>query len=205
MPFEISGLLVAALCAPVAGALLYPALNTSAKAAKAFDRFMYVGVPILVLYHIFGHGWTLELVVAILLVLGGLGLPLAVERTSDFLAAKTDSMALAIGISGLAVHVIIESAVLSTDSTDLALALVLHRIAVGLMVYWLVRLSFGSLLAWTAVAAILVATVLGYTVIGAAIVEYETAEYYQFFVSGSLLHVVFHRGFSARRHDHSGS
>ena len=201
MPFEFTSALIAALVAPAFGALLYPVLHTLPTVTRWFDRFMFFAVPLLVLFHIYSHAWPDEILIASMLVLGGLGAPLVLERASNFFARKTDSAALAIGISGLAVHVIIESAVLKGDSTDLILALVLHRTAVGLMVYWLVRPKYGFYLASLSVLAILVATILGYTLLGDIMADNETAEFYQFFVSGSLLHVIFHRSLSHHRHD----
>ncbi len=201
MPFEFTSALIAALLAPAFGALLYPVLHTLPTVTRWFDRFMFFAVPLLVLFHIYSHAWPDEILIASMLVLGGLGAPLVLERASNFFARKTDSAALAIGISGLAVHVIIESAVLKGDSTDLILALVLHRTAVGLMVYWLVRPKYGFYLASLSVLAILVATILGYTLLGDIMADNETAEFYQFFVSGSLLHVIFHRSLSHHRHD----
>ena len=204
MPFEFTSALIAALVAPAFGAMLYPVLHTLPTVTRWFDRFMFFAVPMLVLFHIYSHAWPDEILIASMLVLGGLGAPLVLERVSNFFATNTDSAALAIGISGLAVHVIIESAVLKGDSTDLILALVLHRTAVGLMVYWLVRPKYGFYLASLSVLAILVATILGYTLLGNIMADNETAEFYQFFVSGSLLHVIFHRSLSHHRHDNGG-
>ncbi len=204
MPFELTSALIAALVAPAFGAMLYPVLHTLPTVTRWFDRFMFFAVPMLVLFHIYSHAWPDEILIASMLVLGGLGTPLVLERVSNFFATNTDSAALAIGISGLAVHVIIESAVLKGDSTDLIVALVLHRTAVGLMVYWLVRPKYGFYLASLSVLAILVATILGYTLLGNIMADNETAEFYQFFVSGSLLHVIFHRSLSHHRHDNGG-
>ena len=201
MPIDINGALIGALAAPVLGAMLYPALHTLPKARRLFDRFMFIAVPALVLFHIYAHAWPDELIVATMLVLGGLATPLLLERVSKYFADNTDSAALAVGISGLAIHVIIESAVLQGGSTNLILALVLHRMGVGLMVYWLVRPMYGFYIACLAVLAILVATVLGYTLLGELMSHNETAELYQYFVSGSLLHVIFHRSISHHRHD----
>ena len=203
MPFSINGALIAALIAPVMGAMLYPALHTLPTATRLFDRFMFIAVPLLILFHIFSHAWPGELIIATMLVLGGLAAPLLLERASSYFAKKVDSTALAVGISGLAVHVIIESAVLRGDSTDLVLALVLHRLGVGLMVYWLVRPTYGFWMASLSVLALLVATLLGFTLLGNIMADNETAELYQYFVSGSLLHVIFHRSLSDHRHDHN--
>ena len=205
MPLNITGALIAALVAPVLGAMLYPSLHSLPTATKIFDKFMAFAVPALVVYHVAAHAWPDEMVVALMLVLGGLGTPLLVERASKKFAEHTDSVALTVGISGLAVHVIIESAVLRGGSTDLVLALVLHRMVVGLMVFWLVRPQYGFTMACFAVLAILVATALGFFALGNLMSNSETAEMYQYFVSGSLLHVIFHRSIGIHHRHSSGT
>ena len=204
MSFDFNAALIASLAAPVLGAMLYPALHNVKLARKIFDYIMVVAVPLLVLGHIAYHAWPGQIVVALLLVLGGLLFPLLLERMSSAFASKTDNIALAAGISGFAVHVILESAVLGVASTDLVLAIVLHRMVVGLMIYWLVEPEFGFLIGALAVGAILVATLVGYFLFGSLLLEdSHTADYYQFFVSGSLLHVIFHRSIRQHKHDNS--
>ena len=81
-----------------------------------------------------------------------------------------------------------------------ALAVTLHRIPVSLVVWWLICPRFGSGWAAMGVGSIVLATVAGY-VLGAEVLggmHSGGAELYQAFVSGSLVHVVYHQG----RHDH---
>ncbi|MDE2771374.1 MAG: hypothetical protein OXI44_09440 [Bacteroidota bacterium] len=86
--------LLYALGAPVIGALLYPALHDQPKLTRAFDRSMYVVVPLLVLIQVFGHqiahdGWKpisiMSLVGAMAL---GLLIPISVEHISHGIAKK---------------------------------------------------------------------------------------------------------------------
>ena len=198
---DFPGALIGALLAPVLGAMLYPALHTLPLATKVFDRVMLVGVPALVLYHVISHAWPDEILVATLLFVGGIATPILLERLVTSIQSVTDSWALVAGISGFAVHVVVESAALRSDSLDFVLALILHRIGVGLLLYWLVRPHYGFTLACLAVGGIVVGTLLGYFLLGDLMSDSETAELYQYFVSGMLLHVIFHRTIAHHRHD----
>ena len=80
------------------------------------------------------------------------------------------------------------------------LAIVLHRISVSLVIWWLIRPRHGTWAGVAGVAAIVLATLVGY-LLAASLGSGEHGsgvEYYQAFVSGTLVHVVFHQG----RHDH---
>ena len=82
-----------------------------------------------------------------------------------------------------------------------ALAVILHRIPVSLVIWWLIRPRPGRWAAIAGVATIVFATLVGY-LLGAGLLGGEHGsgvEYYQAFVSGTLVHVVFHQG----RHDHA--
>ncbi|MEQ1858231.1 MAG: hypothetical protein ABL963_17395, partial [Longimicrobiales bacterium] len=77
----------------------------------------------------------------------------------------------------------------------------LHRIAEGLVIWWLLRPRYGVGAAAAGVALLLAATVAG-VVLGLeflAGVDSTGVAVYQAFVAGSLVHVVFHQG----RHDHT--
>jgi zinc transporter ZupT len=81
-----------------------------------------------------------------------------------------------------------------------AFAVILHRIPVSLVVWWLIRPRFGPAAAAAAVGSIVVATLGGYA-LGSEFLDDAHGRgllLYQAFVSGSLVHVVFHQG----RHDH---
>ena len=109
------------------------------------------------------------------------------------------------GLSGLTLHALLEGAALVPTESGLAapfaLAVLLHRIPVGLVIWWLIKPRYGGMLAAAGVGSILLATVFGFglgTDVLASVLGPRT-EFYQAFVSGSLVHVVFHQG----RHDHT--
>ena len=193
--------LAGSLLAPVAGALLYGWLHHRPYGVRLVDGFMYVAVPALVLWQVVPHVWAGHGLLAIGFFALGLGIPALIERISHRLAPHTDNLALLAGLSGLSLHAFLEGAALvSKGGLHIGLAVILHRIPVGLTVWWLLRPRHGFGGASIGIAAIFAATVAGYAV-GARFFgdSHSGAGLYQAFVGGSLLHVVFHQS----RHDHS--
>jgi hypothetical protein len=196
--------LIAAAAAPIAGPLLYRALHDHPRAVRFVDGFVYIAVPALLTWQV-GH---LALEQSTLLVLAaagaGIAIPTLAERVSHALRRHTDKLALLMGVSGLVLHALLEGAALAPGAEGVApafgVAVVLHRIPVSLVVWWLVRPRYGPLLAMAGILSIVVVTLAGYG-LGTEVVEGAHGaggDLYQAFVSGSLVHVVFHQG----RHDH---
>ena len=133
----------------------------------------------------------------------GIGTPALIERTSHALAPHTDNLALVGGLSGIALHAFLEGAALAPDGSGIAAAVILHRIPVGLVIWWMLRPRHGFGRAALGIGAIAVATAAGYAV-GTGLVDVpgRGVELYQAFVGGSLLHVVFHQSRHDHRHEH---
>jgi len=193
--------LAGSLLAPVAGALLYGWLHDRPYGVRLVDGFMYVAVPALVLWQVVPHVWASHGLLAIGVFVLGLGTPALIERISHRLAPHADNLALLAGMSGLSLHAFLEGAALVSNGIQLGLAVILHRIPVGLTVWWLLRPRRGFGGASIGIAAILAATVAGYAA-GARFFGdgHGGVGLYQAFVGGSLLHVVFHQ--SRRDHSH---
>jgi zinc transporter ZupT len=201
------GYLIAVLAAPVAGPILYWALHDRPGAVRLVDGFVYVAVPVLVTLQVLPSAWEHRSAWVVVALLAGLVIPTAMERASQRLHRHTDSMALLVGLSGLLLHTLLEGAALvpGDDGVRVAftLAVIVHQIPVGLVIWWLLRPRYGVALASAGVGSIVLGTLLGYglgiEVLGS--VHGEAAEIYQAFVSGSLVHVVFHQGRHDHRHD----
>ena len=195
--------LVAALAAPAIGPALYGGLHAHPKAVRLVDGFVYLAVPLLVAWQVVPFAREDRGLVVPLLVLAGLVLPNLFERASRAFEAHTDNFAIIVGLSGLALHALLEGAALGSGGTvalAFGLAIVLHRIPGSLVIWWLIRPRHGTWAGVAGVAAIVLATLVGY-LLAASLGSGEHGsgiEYYQAFVSGTLVHVVFHQG----RHDH---
>ena len=200
------GYLIAAMAAPVAGPVLYGILHERPQAARTLDRCVYVLVPVLVAWQIMPDAWERRSPWPLVAVGIGLLLPGWIERMSHAVAHRTDAAALVVGMSGLLIHSLLEGAALaplgsSAPDAPFALAVTLHRVAEGLVVWWLLRPRYGIGSALAGVGLLLAATGAGF-VIGLELlagVEGGWVGLYQAFVAGSLVHVVFHQG----RHDHA--
>lgn len=196
--------LIAILAAPALGPVLYHLLHERPSAVRVVDGLVYMLVPVLVAWQVFPNAWVEQSVLPVILLGIGFLLPAAVERASHAIEHHTDNVALIVGLSGLVLHASLEGAALGPDrgtvATPFALAVILHRIPVGLVIWWLIRPRFGWVAAAAGVGSIVLGTISGYGV-GVELLggtHGPGVRLYQAFVSGSLVHVVFHQG----RHDH---
>lgn len=203
--------LLYALIAPVVGAFLYPVLHDQPRLTRAFDRTMYVVVPLLVLIQVFGHeithhGWepisTVSLLGAMAL---GLVMPIAINRVSHGIANKTGTLSIIAGFLGFFLHALLEGASLNTDQPINTLPIAIHRIAVGVMIWWILRPRYGAIIAMAGIAGLLVTTSSGYFLSGVLANEFVGSSYFQAFVAGSLLHVIFHESRHGGPHSHDTS
>ena len=199
------GYLIAVAFAPLLAPVLYRVLHDRPSAVETFDKFVYLAVPMLVAWQVLPHAWEEQNVLLILAVTGGLVLPILVERAFQSIADETDNLAIAAGLSGLVLHALLEGAALTPTSPDppLVAAIILHRIPMSLVIWWLIFPRFGTKKAAAGIGLLVLATLAGYS-LGSEFLsglEGDGPALYQAFVSGSLIHVVFHQG----RHDHDHS
>ena len=199
------GYLIAVAFAPLLAPVLYRVLHDRPSAVETFDKFVYLAVPMLVAWQVLPHAWEEQNVLLILAVTGGLVLPILVERAFQSIADETDNLAIAAGLSGLVLHALLEGAALTPTSPDppLVAAIILHRIPMSLVIWWLIFPRFGTKKAAAGIGFLVLATLAGYS-LGSEFLsglQGDGPALYQAFVSGSLIHVVFHQG----RHDHDHS
>lgn len=208
--------LAAALAAPAVGVLLYAWLHERQRLARIVDGFVYVAVPLLIGWQVVPRSWSWPAMLPLAAVVLGLAAVTAVDRAlgrfaARAYAARADDTAILTGLSGVALHAMAEGAAFVPSATGVpptiafATAVALHRVLVGLLIWWLVRPRHGPLLAWLGVATVPVATLAGYLFASqfGSIGEGSGAVLYRAFVAGTLLHVVFHQG--RRDHDHGRS
>ncbi len=196
--------LVAALAAPVVGAGFYLVFHTHPRTIRMMDRVVLVALPVLILLQVLPHMLTEnEPLLLVWLAVGAVFLNL-LEKTSQLFAKHTDNVTIFIGTGLIAVHAFLEGGALlpgQGGDTAFLIAVVLHRVPVGLLVWWLLEPRHGATLAALGVGSIVTATLVGY-LLGVEMLpgHHETMERYQAFVAGSLLHVVFHQGMRDHRH-----
>lgn len=191
---------VAAILALLIGPLFWHFSNKSPALAEAVDGFAIVAVGGLTLLLIAPSALAQGGLIALLLLVVGVALPRLLHRVGPRGAGlRADRVLLA----GLVLHAAIESAALTAngESGHLGLAIVAHRIPVGLALFMLAPSARDG---WLAVGLIIVASLAGYA--GGLSVTWLQPEHQAWldgFVAGSLLHVI-HGHHAGHEHQHSG-
>lgn len=192
--------LIASCVALLLGPLSYRYLNAGGGLHKGLDGFIFVSLGGLVLIHILPelleHGGLL----AILFVILGLWGPTASEKLFHRYSEITHKLTLMFGIAGLLLHTITDGGAIvlaqqGGGSVLLALGVILHRLPVGLAIWWLLKPQAGRLWASVVIALMILLTIVGY-VAGEQLLSQLTLDntvYLQAFVTGSILHVVMHQ------------
>lgn len=192
----------ATLLAPFVGAGAYPWLHRHPGSARVVDKALLIAVPLFILWHLVGHGFEEVGWAAIAAASAGTATPWAVERLLRPLARHADSLSLVAGLSGLVIHALGEGAALVAGTASFGAAVALHRVPVGLFLWWVARPRYGALRAVAALGVLSGATLAGF-LLGNSLVERLGAgiHLYEAFVAGSLLHVVLHQTRRDHRHD----
>ena len=195
--------LVSALLAPLAGVLIYVTMHDRPRTVRLLDTAVIVSLPILVAVQVGLHAWAERSLAPVVLVVLGAGLLALVERLSHTLARHTDDVTILFVVVGIALHALLEGSALTAGASPaFVLAVVAHRVVLGLLIWWLVVPRHGVPVAAAGVAAILAATLAGY-VVGTGLMTDLTfidSHLLEAFVAGTLLHVVFHQGREDHRH-----
>ena len=185
--------LVASLVALALGPMLYQMGRSQPAMLEWLEGFVVAAIAALVLAEILPEayresGWT----VVVSLGLGLLVPPLSERLMRSITPAHALSVALA--LVGVGAHALIDGAALAVADTEaLPLAVILHRLPVGLMIWWLLAPATG--LATGALAFVMLATVGGFLAAPqiASGLPIGSLGHVQGFIAGMLLHVLVHR------------
>ena len=192
--------LIAALLTLAAGPVLAAGAGQRRGFIPVLDGLVMAAIPALIFLEFVpsavGEGnWGL-----LLALLVGFLVPLATERTTRGTNSRTHRWALLAGFCGFVVHAALDGAALAAlpagAPASLPLAAVLHRLPVGIGVWWLLTKEIDRRAGVVALAALMFATVGGYA-FGAAAAGLVTGSgvlaLFQAAVGGSLVHVVMHQ------------
>ena len=127
--------------------------------------------------------------------------PQILEKWSHRSEHRIHGTVATLALAGLFFHTLLDGAALTgahhpgAASPALGMGILLHRLPVGLTVWWLVRRSAGTIPAVVSLLAICAGTLIGYQAGEATIDHLDTISValFQAFVGGSLVHVVLHR------------
>ncbi len=194
--------LLLALAALVVGPMILHRLHGRPALAAALDGFVVVSISGLVFLHFVPPAVEQKDIAVLASLVVGFLLPLMLERLTRDATGSVDKWGLLLGFTGLAVHAGLDGSALATvavSGTDmpLALAVILHRLPVGIAVWWLASTMVGRRAGAAALVALMIATALGFqfgTRLSALLEASELVEWYQALVGGTLVHVVMHPG-----------
>lgn len=189
-------LLLLSLVALALGPLLHVVGTRHRGVREGLDGFVFVSIAGLVFFHVIPEVMETTGSWAIGFAAIGLFGPLIFERYIKKLASEAHALALILGMAGTVLHGMIDGMALSSSTGfgALGLAVLVHRLPVGLAVWWLLKPQKGLKAAVAVLSAIGLATIVGYGVAegAAAHINSFPAQCFQALVAGSLLHVVFH-------------
>lgn len=200
------------ILALIAGPVVYALGRRHPDFRLLLDGFVFITIAGIVCVYIVPGAIQAGGAVAIAALVVGLAFPVAVERLFERSMHAAHVFILVLAALGLIVHAVIDGVALLPEAgyvpspsdtrgdglfgslfdNQLALGVILHRLPVGMAIWWSVRESFGVAAALATFAVIIAATTLAYF-LGQPVLELAGARgmaWFQAFVAGSLVHVV---------------
>ncbi|MEO1245817.1 MAG: hypothetical protein AAFX56_09080 [Pseudomonadota bacterium] len=166
---------------------------------QLLDGLVFITIAGIVCIHIIPEAISVGGAVAIVFLLFGLAFPVVLEQRFHDAVPQAHGFILLLAALGMTVHAALDGIALlpagdaaGWEDHQLAASVILHRLPVGMAIWWSLRPNFGSPLALAAFVLIIVVTALAYFIAGpvVALAEAESVAWFQAFVSGSLVHVV---------------
>jgi len=186
-------LLALSIVALLAGPAVYTLGRRNRVARQILDGFIFITIAGIVTVHIIPEALLGGGQLAILFLVLGIAFPFIVERGLHESFHAAHGLVLALAALGLVIHAALDGiALLPSGSRDLGYAVVLHRLPVGMAIWWSLRPNLGLTAALIAFAMIIAASVTSF-VLGAPMIEIAEARsvaWLQAFISGSLVHIV---------------
>jgi hypothetical protein len=186
-------LLTLSIVALLSGPIVYTIGRRNATARQVLDGFIFITIAGIVTVNIIPEALTGGGNLALVFLLLGIAFPVILERSFHSKFHRAHALVLALAAIGLVIHSIMDGiALLPAQNSDLAYAVILHRLPVGMAIWWSVRPNLGLPAALAAFVMIIGAT--GFTILlGAPVIELAEARsiaFIQAFISGSLIHIV---------------
>lgn len=199
--------LVLSVVALILGPLVYALGQRQPNARQILDGFIFITIAGIVCVYIIpdaigSGGWY-----AIGFLLAGLAFPVVFERIFERSLHRAHVFILVLAAIGLVIHATIDGIALlplnepktghagwlgPLEDQHLAIGVILHRLPVGMAIWWSIRPSLGTPVAVATFALIIVATTVAY-LFGAPVIAWSETQglaWFQAFVAGSLVHVV---------------
>lgn len=188
------------------GPALYQWLRRGGFIAKAFDSLIVAVLVVLMAFLLIPESWSQLGYWSIVLIMSGYLVPGLLEHLIKRAAHTFHMVSLLLALAGFALHALLDGAALSGanghGSNNLALAIVLHRLGVGMMLWMMVHPAFGKRVAFSILGFVSLATVAGYLVSEPVLgMEGDNAMAgIQAIIIGMIGHSLVHRGHGASHH-----
>jgi len=196
-------LLLGSCLALALGPLVFHLGGAKARLVAALDGFVLVSVLGLVFLHVIPHAVVDAGSSALVAAVVGLILPLVLEKLASqpFKSRRVRPVMVVLALVALAVHGAMDGAALVDHHHDhgddhghamsLGLGVLLHRIPLGLTLWWIVHSTFGSRVAMGVLVGMMGATAGGYVLGEAwmASLSLEALGVFQALMGGAIMHV----------------
>ena len=196
LPLSIAALLL--------GPMVYTVGRRNRIVRQVLDGFIFITIAGIVTVHIIPEALSGGGNLSIAFLLLGIAFPMLLEKGLHESFHAAHGLILALAALGLIIHSVLDGiALLPSQKHDLAYAVILHRVPIGMAIWWSLRPNLGLSAAIAAFAMIIIATTASF-VIGAPVAEFAEASsiaWLQAFISGSLIHIVAF-GVSHAHHGH---
>lgn len=188
------------------GPLLYQWLRRGGFIAKAFDSLIIAALVVLMAFLLIPESWAQLGYWSVALILSGYLVPGLLEKLIKKAAHTFHLVSLVLALVGLALHAMLDGAVLTVASgaanSNLSLAIVLHRFGVGMMLWMMVQPAFGKRIAYAVLGFVAFATVGGFLL--SEIMLGLEGDYLisviQALIIGMIVHSLIHRGHGVSHH-----
>ncbi len=199
-------MLLLAIISLFIGPVLYQWIRRGGFAAKAFDTLIIAVLILLMAFFLIPESWAELGYKSVALILAGYLVPGLLEHMIKKAAHTLHLVSLLLALTGLALHAMLDGAALNSGdgaaASNLSLAVVLHRLGVGMMIWMMVQPLFGKKMAFAVLVFASLATVAGYLlseVLVALEGQYATSVI-QALIIGMLVHSLIHRNHGASHH-----
>ncbi len=197
--------LLATVLALMSGPVLFGLAQRRPAFLSFLDGFVLVSISGLVLLEVLPESYEQGGMGSLIFVLAGALGPSLVERTLHQARREAHLATLGLAVVGLLLHSLADGAAMSPAEPGhdghgharhaLALAIVVHSVPVGLVIWWEMRPVFGARLPLVALVMMSLATIAGY-LFGIEFNHFlgeRAIAWFEALVAGSILHVVFGR------------
>ena len=188
------------------GPILYQWLRQGGFVAKAFDSLIIAVLIVLMAFLLIPESWGALGYWSVALILAGYLLPGFLEHLIKTAAHTFHLVSLVLALLGLALHAMLDGAVLTLGyggvASNLSVAIVLHRFGVGMMLWMMVQPVFGKRVAFAVLGFVSLATLLGYLLseLVLGVEEDYILSVIQALIIGMIVHSLIHRSHGVNHH-----